>query len=420
MEANMKKLLTLLLAIMMVCGLLSGCGTTEKPESTTKIGAVLLTDENDGYTAVHIEGIKKAAKALGISESNILWKYQISEGQDCADAVVDLVDNGCTLILSNSYGHQTYMQEAAVKYPDVTFVAMTGDTGATSGLKNLKNIFNQTFESRYVSGVVAGMKLKEMIDNGTLTKEKMPDAFVGDDIKLGYVGAFPYAEVVSGYSSYYLGVKSVVSNVHMYVEYTNAWSSLTKEQETAQSLLAKGCVVICQHADTTGAPSAVEAASKNGQVCYSVGYNISMLSVAPDVALTSATNDWSVYYTYAFKMWQDGKAMDIATDWSEGYPTDAVAITELGTACAAGTKEKVAEVEAAIKDGSLQVFDVTTFTVGGKQLTEADGVDLTFDGVADIFPIKNGAFMESDVADGFRSAPYFSFRIDGIEEAGAK
>jgi len=434
----MKKILTTVLSLAVAAGL-AGCSGSSTSAATSnagseanassetatasvdgKIGVILVGDENEGYTAAHMEGISNAAKALGIADDQIIWKYNIGETQDCKDAAVDLVDSGATLVISNSYGHQSFMQEAASEYPDVTFISMTGDTAADSGLANFKNAFNQTYQSRYVSGVVAGMKLKELVDNGTVTKEALPDAFVGDDIKIGYVGAFPYAEVVSGYSAFYLGVKSIVPNVHMIVEYTNSWADQTKESETANSLISKGCVIISQHADTTGAPSAIQAALEGGKTVYSVGYNVSMLAVAKDAALTSASNDWSVYYKYAFQKFLDGQAMDILTDWSEGYDTGAVCVTDLGDSCAEGTAEKVAEVEAAIKDGSLNVFDCSTFTVGGAALTDADGVDTTFDGEANLFPIKDGVFYESDVKNGFRSAPYFSFRIDGIEESGAE
>lgn len=427
----MKKLLSATLALVLSvslfgCSSSSAAATTAAAESAAstdsaasalKIGIILVGDENEGYTAAHIDGIKKAAANLGIADDQIIWKYSVGETQDCKDAALDLVDQGATLVISNSYGHQSFMQEAASEHPEVTFVALTGDTAADSGLSNFKNGFNATYESRYVSGVVAGMKLQELIDDGTLTKEKMPDAFTGNDIKIGYVGAYPYAEVVSGYTAFFLGVQSIVSNVHMYVEYTNSWFDINKEGETANSLMAKGCVIISQHADSTGAPAAVEAAYKNGTVAYSVGYNVSMLEVAPDVALTSASNDWSVYYTYAFQQAMDGK--DIATNWAEGYETGAVSITELGTSCAAGTQEKVDSVIADIKSGTLQVFDVSKFTVDGKNLTEEDGVNLSFTDTPNmIYPIKDGAFRESDVADGFRSAPYFNLRIDGIEEAG--
>ena len=432
----MKKLLTAMLATVLSVSLF-GCGsssaaataatetvaagteaTAAAAATNLKIGVILVGDENEGYTKAHIDGINEAAKSLGISADQIIWKYSIGETQDCEDAANDLVDQGCTLVVSNSYGHQTYMQNAASAHPDVTFVAMTGDTAKDSGLTNFKNAFTKVYESRYVSGIVAGEKLKSMIDDGTLTKDKMPNAFTADgDIKLGYVGAYPYAEVVSGYTAFFLGVKSVVSNVHMYVQYTNSWFDITKEGETANALMAMGAVIISQHADSTGAPSAVEAAYKNGTVAYSVGYNVSMTEVAPDVALTSATNNWSVYYTYLFKQMMEGK--EVATNWAEGYETGAVAITDLGTACADGTKDAVDTAIAGIKDGSLHVFDTKNFTVGGKTLTDADGVNLSFTDTPNmIYPIKDGYFHESD-AEEFRSAPYFSLRIDGIEELNA-
>ncbi len=383
-----------------------------------KIGVILVGDENEGYTAAHMEGISKAAKELGIDEGSIIWKYNIGETQDCRDAAVDLADQGATLIISNSYGHQTFMQEVASEFPSLTFVSMTGDTAAGSGLDNFKNAFNQTYQSRYVSGVVAGMKLAELIADGKVSKEATPEAYEGDDIKIGYVGAYPYAEVVSGYTAFFLGVRSVVENVTMRVEYTNSWADLTKEAETANSLIAQGCVIISQHADTTGAPSAIQAAFDAGKVVYSVGYNVSMLEVAPTAALTSASNDWSVYYKYAFEKFLAGEDSLMPADWSEGYETGAVCVTELGQSCAEGTAEKVAEIEAAIKAGTLNVFDTATFTVGGEHIDDSYGVDLNFDGTPDIYPVEGGVFYESATSKGFRSAPYFSIRIDGIVEAG--
>ncbi len=427
----MKKILTTALAALTALSL-AACGSSapasddsaktdggsEETAVTTngKIGIILVGDENEGYTAAHMEGIKKAAADLGISSDDIMWKYMIEENQACADAAEDLVDQGATLVISNSYGHQTYMQQVAGQHPDVTFISMTGDTAAGSGLANFKNAFNQTYQSRYVSGIVGGMKLAELIENGEVSPEKTPDAYTADgDIKIGYVGAFPYAEVVSGFTAFYLGVKAIVPNVHMIVEYTSSWANQVAEATTAEKLIADGCIIISQHADTTGAPAAIQAANEAGKPVYSVGYNVSMLEVAPKAALTSASNDWSVYYNYAFSKFLAGEAMDIATDWSEGYETGAVNITALGDSCAAGTDAKVAEVEAAIKDGSLQVFDTKTFTVEGKELTEETGVDLDFDGNADIYPVKNGAFLESNVKEGFRCAPYFGIIIDGID-----
>ncbi|MCR5251390.1 MAG: BMP family ABC transporter substrate-binding protein [Lachnospiraceae bacterium] len=414
-----KRIATALLAGVMVLSATACEGGTADPgksgdasgdAGSIKIGAILVGDENEGYTYAHIEGIKKAAKENGIPEENIIWKYSVKEDESCYEAAKDLVDQGCTGIFSNSYGHQSFTQQAAAEFPDVQFVAMTGDTAAISGLSNLSNAFTNIYEARYVSGVVAGMKVAELAAAGELA----PENYDADgNVRIGYVGAFPYAEVVSGYSAFFLGVQSVYQNVSMEVTYTNSWFDITKEGEAANALMADGCVIIGQHADSTGAPTAVQAALDSGKVAYSVGYNVDMLNVAPTAALTSATNNWSVYYKYAFDCLKNGQA--IARDWAEGYKTDTVAITTLGPSVAAGTAEKVAEVEAAIKDGSLHVFDTSKFTVGGK-LLDSYVVDMTgnFDpnDPEDKEAIWDGYFHESEL----RAAPSFDIRIDGITE----
>ncbi|MBN2882253.1 MAG: BMP family ABC transporter substrate-binding protein, partial [Clostridia bacterium] len=223
----MKKLITLLLVLSLVMTL-AACGTGEKEEENTniKIGVILVHDENTGYDYAHIQGIKAATAAAGFSDDQIIWKYNISEDENCYDTATDLVDQGCAYIISDSYGHQSYMQQAASENPNTIFISMTGDTAALSGLANFKNAFNYTFESRYVSGVVAGMKLAELIEDGVVAAKNMDAA---GNIKMGYVGAFPYAEVVSGYTGFYLGVKSVVENVVMDVTYTNSWYDPTAE-----------------------------------------------------------------------------------------------------------------------------------------------------------------------------------------------
>lgn len=411
----MKKLVSVMLVIAMTFALVacssdSSNGNGTGNGSSLKIGVILIGDENEGYTYAHIDGIKKAASELGIADDQIVWKYTVGENSTCYDACVDLVGQGCTLIFSNSYGHQSYVQQAAAEFADVTFVSMTGDTASLSGLKNFKNAFTSVYESRYVSGVVAGMKIKELVDNNKLSDNNF-DA--DGKVKVGYVGAYPYAEVVSGYTAFFLGIQSVYADVTMDVTYTNSWFDITAEGTAAESLMSSGCVIIGQHADSTGAPSAVQAAQKNGTVAYSIGYNIDMLSVAPEAALTSATNNWSVYYKYAIGAAMNGE--EIATNWAEGYQSGAVAITALGSSCADGTAEKVAEVEAALKDGSLKVFDTTKFTVDGSQVS-SHIVDMTgdfdTDDEEDKEAIWDGYFHESEL----RAAPSFDIRIDGINE----
>ncbi len=441
----MKKLLAMLLALVMALSLVA-CGgsdttaaddaaddadtaveeptddaaaedaaTEDAAESTSaadiKIGLICVHDENSGYDVAHIDGLKAACAELGIDESAITFKYNIPEDETCLDTAIDLAEAGCNIIFSDSYGHQTYMQEAAAEYPEVIFVADTGDLAASSGLANLKNIFPYTYESRYVSGVVAGMKLKELLDTGA-----------ADDAYVGYVGAYPYAEVVSGYTAFFLGVQSVVPEAHMDVQYTNSWYDPVAEGEAANALMARGCVIIGQHADSTGAPSAVQAAQDVGAVAYSVGYNIDMLAVAPTAALTSAQNNWSVLYKATLEKYLAGE--EIPTDYSAGVADNAVMISDLGPSCAEGTQEAVDAAWAGIADGSLKVFDTSKFTCAESadgsytidadgHVTSAFGLDSNGDWVNDSGEaVVDGAFAESVL----RSAPYFALRIDGITE----
>ncbi len=404
----MKKIIALLLTVALVftfvsCGEQSGGKTGE-----VKIGIILLHDENTGYDFAHIEGIKTAAKKVGILKDQIIWKYNVSEDEKCYDTAIDLVEQGCNYIFSDSYGHQSYIKQAASENPDVTFVSMTGDQGKISGLSNLKNAFNLTYESRYVSGVVAGMKIAELIETGKITDKNTDE---NGNVKIGYIGAYPYAEVVSGYTGFYLGVKSVVENVIMDVKYTNSWFDPVAEAEAANALVSMGCVIISQHADSTGAPTACEAILNGNGLAYCVGYNVDMLTVAPNAALTSAQNDWSAYYTYAFDCIKNGKEID--TDWAKGYSDGAVMISALGKSCSEGTAEKVAEVEKALKEGTLNIFDTANFTVDGKKVESYLAIDTDGDWKGDEGEaIENGIFYESKL----RSAPYFALRIDGIKE----
>lgn len=330
MKKSMKKFVSLLLAAVMVVSVFAfNTVVFADADPDFKIGVILIGDETEGYSTAHINGIKEAAKELGIDEGNIIWKYKVPEDSTAYDSAIDLVGQGCQLVISNSYGHQTYMVQAAMDYPDTTFVSMTGDFAAISGCPNFKNAFTGIYESRYVSGVVAGLKLKELMESGTLTAETQPESFDKDgNVKVGYVGAFSYAEVVSGYTAFFLGIRSVVPNTVMEVKYTNSWFDIDKEGAAAEALIANGAVIIGQHADSTGAPAATQKLLDSGKICYSVGYNIDMLETAPTAALTSATNNWAAYYKHAFETVMNGGELE--ADWAKGYSEDAVGITPFG------------------------------------------------------------------------------------------
>lgn len=400
----MKKIVCLMLAIAMVFSF-AACKKDEAGSETSsvaqgssevagvavedlKVGFIYIGDENEGYTAAHYYGAKAMQDALGLEDEQLIFKWNTPEDETCYDAAVDLAEQGCNIIFANSFNFEPYIIQAAKEYPEIQFCHATGYQAKSSGLSNMHNYFTSVYESRYVSGVVAGMKLNEMIADGTITEEQAV---------IGYVGAFPFAEVISGYTSFYLGAKSVCPSVTMKVTYTNSWSSFDLEKEAAEALIADGCVLISQHSDTTGPATACEAKG-----VPMVGYNISMISVAPTQALTSASIDWAPYVTYAVECVVNGE--EIVVDWCRGYADGADKITELNEAAIAeGTAEKVAEVENAIKNGELHVFDTSNWTVKGETLT-------TYQDDFGNEYISDGYFHESELA----SAPSFNIIIDGV------
>ena len=420
-----------------------GCTTNgNDPVVQKKFGFVSIGDETDGYSTAHLDGISKALSDLGLNAGTAGYAKSVGDGAGSKTGAESLIAEGCTLIISNSYGHQDYMYQLAQTNPNVQFSAATGDYAWIGKLDNYSNAFNRTFEARYVSGVVAGKKVKELVEANKLATNNYDK---DGNVKIGYVGAFNYAEVVSGYTAFYLGVKSVYEKVVMEVKYTDSWSDVDRESQAAEYLVGNGAVIISQHADTIGAPSKVETLLNNGKACYSVGYNISMENAAPHAALTSATNDWSVYYKYAIDAANKGEK--IARDWTGGYKEGAVGITNLTSACAAGTAEAVKAAEDAIKAGTLRVFDSDKYTITGDMVKlnndnyrfptldkagHVTGYQIDFSykdwsqggkvihegPTKEVIKTANGFtfFDESNPDGGFRSAPYFDLRIDGITE----
>ncbi len=398
----MKKIVSLLLAAMMIFSMVACTKTTDDAAETTdnaaattvKAGFICLHDENSTYDKNFIEAAKSACEAMGVT---YIIKTNIPEGQECLDAAEALVDEGCNFIFADSFGHEDYLIQAAEKYPDVQFAHATGTQAHTKGLANFHNAFAAIYEGRYLAGIAAGMKINEMIENGEIT---------ADEAKMGYVGAYPYAEVKSGYTSFYLGAKSVCPSVTMEVTFTGSWYDETAEKEAANRLMDNGCILISQHADSMGAPTACETRG-----VPDVSYNGSTVAACPNTFIVSSRINWAPYFTYAMTCVANGEA--IATDWTGTIATGSVELTDFGTAIAAGTAEAVAEAKAKMEAGTLHVYDVTTFTVNGEQLTSymAD-VDTDSAFTPDTEVIMDGYFNES--GEGFRSAPYFDIDIDGI------
>ena len=394
----MKKTIALLLSLVMVIGMVAFTGCGSKDDSSNggdfKVGFICLHDENSTYDKNFIDAANAACEELGVEA---VIKTNIPEGQECYDAAAELVDAGCGIVFADSFGHEDFMIQAAKDFPEVQFCHSTGTKAHTENLANYHNAFASIYEGRYLAGVAAGMKINEMIDAGTIT---------ADEAKMGYVGAYTYAEVVSGYTSFFLGARSVCESVTMEVTFTGSWYDEALEKEAANKLINDGCVLVSQHADSMGAPTACEKAG-----VPNVSYNGSTQDACPNTFIVSSRIDWTPYYVYAIKAAQGGEAIE--ADWTGNLETGSVVLTDVNEEVAAeGTADKIAEITKKLEAGELQVFDITTFTVDGKEVDsyKADA-DTDADYVKDTEVIENGAFQESK----FRSAPYFDLQIDGIK-----
>ena len=364
-----------------------------------KIGVILLHDEDSTYDLNFINAIKRVQKALGLSDEQVILKRNIEESNACYEAAKELAEKGCKIVFADSFGHESFMVAAAEDFPDVQFCHATGTTAHTKKLDNFHNAFASIYEGRYLAGIAAGLKLNELKEAGKLK---------GDVPMMGYVGAYTYAEVISGYTSFYLGAKSVCPDVQMKVQFTGAWYDEKEEKSAAQALIDAGCDLISQHADSMGAPTACEDAG-----IPNVSYNGSTYEAGENTFIISSRIDWAPYYLYIIKSYCTGAK--IATDWTGTIETGSVLLTGLNQDVAAkGTKEAIDKAVADLKSGKLHVFDTAKanfITIGGKAVTSymAD-VDTDKDNTKDTEAVKDGYFHESE----FRSAPYFDARIDGI------
>ena len=410
----MKKFLALLLSLVMVLALVA-CGDKKDDTNTDdqdnnevtdfKVGFIMLHDENSTYDLNFINAAKEACETLGVEYTIVT---NVPEGQECYDKAAELADAGCNIIFADSFGHEDYMIQAAKDFPDVQFCHSTGTKAHTEGLANYHNAFAAIYEGRFLAGIAAGMKLNAMIEAGE---------FKPEEAKIGYVGAFTYAEVISGYTSFFLGARSVCPTATMEVTFTGSWYDETAEKEGAEKLIQNGCVLISQHADSMGAPTACEKAG-----VPNVSYNGSTVSVGPNTYIISSRIDWAPYYVYAIQAAMDGKTID--ADWTGTLATKSVVLSDLNTNVAAdGTQAAIDEAMKKLENGELHVFDVSTFTVTGENVTADMKTDAEGHLTSYMADVDNDANMEHDtevVHDGYfaesekRSAPYFDIAIDGI------
>lgn len=399
----MKKFFALVLA--MVLCMTAFAFTASAEVADVKLGVILLHDEDSTYDLNFINGVYEAVEALGLEEDQLIMKRNIPESNECYEAALDLVDEGCTIIFANSFGHESFILEAAKECPEVEFCHATGTMAHTAGVANFHNAFAAIYEGRYLAGIAAGMKLNEIKEAGNL-KGEVP--------MMGYVGAFTYAEVISGYTSFYLGAKSVCPDVQMKVQFTGSWYDEKEEKTAAEALINAGCDLISQHADSMGAPTACENAG-----IPNVSYNGSTVESCPNTFIVSSRINWAPYFEYIVNQNAAGEAID--ADWTGTIATGSVVLTDVNTPAAAeGTVEAIEAAKTALQNGEIKVFDTAAdnFMLKDGAKIEAYTADVDTDDAftPDTEVVMDGFFHESE----FRSAPYFDIQLDGIELLNSK
>ena len=392
----MKKIIALVLALALCLTAFAALADGIAKENI-KLGVITLHDELSTYDKNFIDAVKQAAENLGLTEDQYVIVSGIDESEACYDQAAELAEAGCNIVFADSFGHEDFMIKAAKEFADVEFCHATGTKAHTEKLDNFHNAFASIYEGRYLAGVAAGLKLNEIKEAGNLK---------GETPLIGYVGAFPYAEVKSGYTSFFLGARSVCPDVQMKVIFTQSWYDEEGEKTAAKALIAANCDLISQHADSMGAPTACEEAG-----IPNISYNGSTVDACPNTFIVASRINWVPYFEYIINKRIAGEAID--TDWTGTIETESVLLTDVNEQAAAeGTVAKLEEVKAELLAGTRKVFDITTFTKDGaaveSYLADVDSDDAF---TPDTEAIKDGCFAESSL----RSAPYFDIDIDGIE-----
>ena len=399
----MKKFFAMILALVLCMSAFAFTASAEVAD--VKLGVILLHDEDSTYDLNFIKGVYEAVEALGLEDDQLIMKRNIPESNECYEAALDLVDEGCTIIFANSFGHETFILQAAKECPEVEFCHATGTMAHTEGVANFHNAFAAIYEGRYLAGIAAGMKLNEIKEAGKL-KGEVP--------MMGYVGAFTYAEVISGYTSFYLGAKSVCPDVQMKVQFTGSWYDEKEEKTAAEALINAGCDLISQHADSMGAPTACENAG-----IPNISYNGSTVESCPNTFIVSSRINWAPYFEYIVNQNAAGEAID--ADWTGTIATGSVVLTDVNTnAAAAGTVEAIEAAKAAFVNGEINVYNTAADNFmlkdGAKIESYMADVDTDAAYTPDTEVVFDGFFHESE----FRSAPYFDIQLDGIELLNSK
>ena len=361
----MKKFLNFTLCIVLVF-MLSACSSNNQSASSTsannnnsttgifdpvakedlKIGVLYIGDpaEGSGYTFAHDKGIQNMKKTVGLSDSQVICKTNVSDSDPSAieSAMIECIEEGCKIIIATSWGYMDTCSALSKEYPDVIF---TQCCGYENNGTNYGNYYGRMYQARYLSGIVAGLKTKSN--------------------KIGFVASWgsDSTEITCGIDAFAMGINSVNPDAKVYVKVTNSWSDSEGEHTAATALINEGCDVIAQHCDSSNPQLAAEEAG-----VYGIGWTSDMSKDAPKAELTSCVWNWDAYYTKIVEDVINGTWT--CDSYLEGDNDGIIGLAPLSDLCADGTQKAVDEALAKINDGSLKIFSGVIETNDGKTVGE--------------------------------------------------
>lgn len=317
-----------------------------------KVGLIVDGDESTPYSENFIRAMDTMKMEFG-DDIDIMIRCNVPY-EDVDEVLRELADKGCDIIFTNSYGYGETVKAVAAEYPAVQFCQATCDNADKSMVSNYHTFMGEIYEGRYIAGMVAGLKLTELIDKGVIIPE---------EAWIGYVGAYPYPEVISGYTAFLLGARQTCPSARMRVKYTNTWTSYMKEKEIAGELIDEGCIIISQHSDTIGPAVMCESAETDHPV-FHVGYNQDMIDVAPTTSLIGTRINWTPYIRDSIKATMNNRKIEEVirghvhgNDIGAGFEKGWVEMLELNPAIAPeGGAELVNRSIEDFKNGRIHVF----------------------------------------------------------------
>ncbi|GHV41702.1 BMP family ABC transporter substrate-binding protein [Spirochaetia bacterium] len=351
----MRKFFDFALITLMGLVLFAGCAA-EKPwapgeklaKEKIKLGILYFTNlpaEHAGYSFSHERGIRNMQQELGLQDSQIIRKANVSDADmpELENVIRDCIADGANIIIATSYGYMDSCEKMAAEFPGVIFAHATGNKYNDT---NFTNYYGRMYQAMYLSGIAAGMKTRTG--------------------RIGYVAAMEKSnsQVTGFLDSFALGVERANSRAKILVRVIYNWYDPMLEKNAARSLIDAGCDVIAQ-----GTDSAIPQIEAEKAGVWGVGFNSDLSGDAPGAVLTSAVYNWEVYYTMLVRSVIEGTFT--TKPYFGGIGDGFVSVIPLSAFAAPGTEELIEREKQRMLNEGFNVFDGILETNDGKTIGES-------------------------------------------------